>query len=90
MSGQRLDMQALARRLRLGRATLYRRAGNREQILDEVVWCGLSRRWSRQCSATAGHAELLASSPSSAVPCGRSNVIGPSGRFLESDPALMG
>lgn len=38
VSGQRLDMQALARRLGLGRATLYRRVGNREQVLDEVVW----------------------------------------------------
>jgi AcrR family transcriptional regulator len=37
-SGQKLDMQALARRLGVGRATLYRRAGNREQLLDEVVW----------------------------------------------------
>jgi AcrR family transcriptional regulator len=47
-SGQRLDMQALARRLGVGRATLYRRAGNREQLLDEVVW------WrSRQALAAA-------------------------------------
>lgn len=38
LSGQKLDMQALARRLGVGRATLYRRAGNREQLLDEVVW----------------------------------------------------
>jgi AcrR family transcriptional regulator len=38
VSGQRLDMQALARRLGVGRATLYRRAGNREQLLDEVIW----------------------------------------------------
>jgi AcrR family transcriptional regulator len=38
VSGQRLDMQALARRLGVGRATLYRRTGNREQLLDEVVW----------------------------------------------------
>jgi AcrR family transcriptional regulator len=38
LSGQRLDMQSLARRLGVGRATLYRRAGNREQLVDEVVW----------------------------------------------------
>jgi AcrR family transcriptional regulator len=38
VSGQRLDMQALARKLGVGRATLYRRAGNREQLLDEVLW----------------------------------------------------
>jgi len=37
-SGRRLDMQSLARRLGIGRATLYRRAGNREDLLDEVIW----------------------------------------------------
>jgi AcrR family transcriptional regulator len=37
-AGQRLDMQALARKLGVGRATLYRRSGNREQLLDEVLW----------------------------------------------------
>jgi AcrR family transcriptional regulator len=37
-SGLRLDMQSLARRLGVGRATLYRRAGNREDLLDEVIW----------------------------------------------------
>jgi AcrR family transcriptional regulator len=38
VSGQRLEMQALARRLGVGRATLYRRAGNRERLLDEIIW----------------------------------------------------
>jgi AcrR family transcriptional regulator len=37
-AGRRLDMQALARRLGIARATLYRRVGNREQLLDDVVW----------------------------------------------------
>ena len=37
-SGQRLDMQSLAQRAGVGRATLYRRAGNREQLLDQVLW----------------------------------------------------
>jgi AcrR family transcriptional regulator len=37
-AGHRLDMQSLARRLGVGRATLYRRAGNRERLLDEVLW----------------------------------------------------
>ena len=37
-SGRRLDMQSLAKRLGVGRATLYRRAGNREDLLDEVIW----------------------------------------------------
>lgn len=38
VSGQRLDMQSLARQGDVGRATLYRRVGNREQLLDEVIW----------------------------------------------------
>ena len=37
-AGQRLDMRSLARRLGVARATLYRRVGNREQLLDEVLW----------------------------------------------------
>ncbi|MGO8961990.1 MAG: QsdR family transcriptional regulator [Streptosporangiaceae bacterium] len=38
LAGQRLDMQSLARRVGVGRATLYRRVGNREQLLDAVIW----------------------------------------------------
>ncbi|NLU74020.1 TetR/AcrR family transcriptional regulator [Streptomyces sp. HNM0575] len=37
-AGRRLDMQSLARRLGIGRATLYRQVGSRERLLDEVVW----------------------------------------------------
>jgi AcrR family transcriptional regulator len=36
-AGQRLDMRSLARRVGVARATLYRRAGNREQLLDEML-----------------------------------------------------
>jgi AcrR family transcriptional regulator len=53
LSGQRLDMQALARRAGLGRATLYRRAGNREQLLDAVIWWRARRLLARQAEATA-------------------------------------
>jgi AcrR family transcriptional regulator len=38
VAGQRLDMRSLARRLGVARATLYRRVGNREQLLDELLW----------------------------------------------------
>ena len=38
VAGQRLDMRSLARRLGVARATLYRRAGNRERLLDELLW----------------------------------------------------
>lgn len=39
----RLDMRALAAELGIGRATLYRRAGNRDELLGQVVWY-LTRR----------------------------------------------
>jgi len=38
LTGRRLDMQSLARNVGVGRATLYRRVGNREQLLDHVIW----------------------------------------------------
>lgn len=37
-AAQRLDMRALANELGIGRATLYRRAGKREGLIDGVVW----------------------------------------------------
>lgn len=40
---RRLDMRALAAELGIGRATLYRRAGNRDLLLGEVLWY-LTRR----------------------------------------------
>jgi AcrR family transcriptional regulator len=52
MSGQRLDMQSLARRAGVGRATLYRRAGNRERLLDEVIWWRARRLLTGQVRAT--------------------------------------
>jgi AcrR family transcriptional regulator len=52
LSGQRLDMQSLARRLGVGRATLYRRAGNREQLLDQVIWWRARRMVAAQVLAT--------------------------------------
>ena len=53
-SGQRLDMQSLARRAGVGRATLYRRAGNRERLLDEVIWWRARGMLVTQVRATAG------------------------------------
>ena len=40
---RRLDMRALAGELGMGRATLYRRVGNRDRLLGEVIWF-LTRR----------------------------------------------
>jgi AcrR family transcriptional regulator len=35
---RRLDMRALAGELGMGRATLYRKVGNRDRLLGEVLW----------------------------------------------------
>lgn len=37
-AGDRVDMQALAHKLRVDRATLYRWVGSREQLLTEILW----------------------------------------------------
>jgi AcrR family transcriptional regulator len=52
-AGQRLDMGSLARRLGVARATLYRRVGNREQLLDEMLWWRARRLLVAQVQATA-------------------------------------
>ena len=53
VAGQRLDMRSLARRIGVARATLYRRAGNREQLLDELLWWRARRLLVDQVQATA-------------------------------------
>jgi AcrR family transcriptional regulator len=86
LTGQRLDMQSLARHLGVGRATLYRRAGNRERLIDEVLWWRARRLLARQLQATAGlsGAERIAS-----VVAGVLRAIErdrPLHCFIESDP----
>ncbi len=86
VSEQRLDMRSLASRLGVARATLYRRAGNRERLLDEVLWWRARRLLDDQVRATtglAGTARLIA------VIGGVLHGIGtdrPLRAFLESDP----
>lgn len=85
LSGQRLDMQSLARRIGVGRATLYRRAGNREQLLDEVIWWRARRMLVNRLSATA---QLTGAARIAAVVGGVLSAIeqdGPLRAFLESD-----
>jgi AcrR family transcriptional regulator len=54
--GRRLDMQSLARRLGVARATLYRQAGNRDQLLDQVLWWRARLLLTDQVRATANAA----------------------------------
>ena len=77
-SCRRLDMQSLARHLGVGRATLYRRAGNREELLDEVIWWRSRRLLTGQLLAArdlSGAARIAA-------------VIGGVLRAIERDRAL--
>ena len=53
-AGQRLDMRSLAEHLGVARATLYRRAGNRERLLDEVLWWRARRLLVDQVQASTG------------------------------------
>jgi AcrR family transcriptional regulator len=86
VSGRRLDMRSLARRLGVARATLYRRAGNRERLLDELLWWRARRLIAGQVEATA---DLAGAARLTAVIGGALRVIAadqPLRVFLESDP----
>jgi len=84
--GQRLDMQSLARQAGVGRATLYRRVGNRERLLDEVIWWRARRLLAHQVRATAD----LAGAARIAATIGGVLAVAerdaPLRAFLESDP----
>jgi AcrR family transcriptional regulator len=86
VSGQRLDMRSLARRVGVARATLYRQAGNREQLLDQVLWWRARRLLADQVRASA---DLTGTDRLTAVIGGVLCAIGadrPVRIFLESDP----
>jgi AcrR family transcriptional regulator len=86
VAGQRLDMRSLARRVGMARATLYRRVGNREQLLDQVLWWRARRLLADQVRASA---ELTGTDRLTAVIAGVLRAIGsdrPVRTFLESDP----
>jgi AcrR family transcriptional regulator len=51
-AGQRVDMQSLARKLGVDRATLYRWVGSREQLLAEVLWNLMARTVQRLRAAS--------------------------------------
>ena len=86
VAGQRLDMRSLARRVGVARATLYRRAGNREQLLDQVLWWRARLLLADQVRASA---HLTGTDRLTAVIGGVLRGIGadrPVRMFLESDP----
>src|SRR5262250_1932090 len=86
VAGQRLDMRSLARRVGVARATLYRRAGNREQLLDQVLWWRTRLLLADQVRASA---HLTGTDRLTAVTGGVLRAIGadrPVRMFLEADP----
>jgi AcrR family transcriptional regulator len=86
VSGQRLDMQSLARRASVGRATLYRRVGNREQLLDEVIWWRARRLLVEQVQATTALAGVARIAAVVGGVLGAVERDKPMRAFLESDP----
>ncbi|WP_344620300.1 QsdR family transcriptional regulator [Dactylosporangium salmoneum] len=54
LAQQRVDMRSLAVELGIGRATLYRRAGGRDQVLGDVLWYLTDRNLDRAVSAAEG------------------------------------
>jgi AcrR family transcriptional regulator len=86
VAGQRLDMRSLARRIGVARATLYRRVGNREQLLDQVLWWRARRLLAEQVRASV---HLTGTARLTALIGGVLYAIGadrPLRVFLESDP----
>jgi AcrR family transcriptional regulator len=86
VAGQRLDMRSLARHIGVARATLYRRAGNREQLLDQLLWWRARGLLADQVRASA---HLTGTPRLSAVIAGVLRAIGtdrPLRVFLEADP----
>jgi hypothetical protein len=86
VSGRRLDMRSLARRLGVGGAPRYRRGGHRERLLDELLWWRARRLIADQVQATA---DLAGAARLTAVIGGVLRVIAadrPLRVFLESDP----
>src|SRR3984957_17750012 len=86
VAGQRLDMRSLARRIGMARATLYRRVGNGEALLDQVLWWRARRLLADQVRASA---DLTGTDRLTAVIGGVLRAIGtdrPGRTFLESAP----
>lgn len=88
VSEQRLDMKALAGELCIGRATLYRWAGNRESLLDELVWFRSRKALVDAADATAGESGVarLVSMITKVLRC--IEVDRPLHAILASDPEM--
>jgi AcrR family transcriptional regulator len=62
LARRRLDMRALALETGMARATLYRKVGDRDRLLGEVLWYLTRREWIRAVEGTeslAGAARVV-------------------------------
>ena len=88
VSEQRLDMRALANRLCIGRATLYRWTGNRESLIDELVWFRSRKALVDAANATASQKGVARLVSMITKVLGRIEVDRPLHAFLASDPEV--
>jgi AcrR family transcriptional regulator len=85
LSGERVDMQAIAAQLKVGRTTLYRWTGDRDQLLAEVI-ARLAEQTmvlSVESAAGTGAAKVVAVARRFME---LTTTFGPLLRFLEQEP----
>jgi AcrR family transcriptional regulator len=93
LTGDRVDMQALARALSVDRATLYRWVGSREQLLAEILWSLIDPTITRlrEAHCHSGPPEVPGQSPAAAVVTGtvRAVIANPGmQRFIDREGEL--
>lgn len=88
LAGERLDLGKLAEELAVGRATVFRWAGSREQLYGEVLWIEIAREYeaARKASASLVGAALHASVSRRLMKKLRASE--PMQRFIAQDPAF--
>lgn len=87
MAGEHLDMRSLAKELGISRATLYRWAGHREELLGDVLWSfgGMIHQRSARAARGRGAARILDTFNRCTTAIARSPELR---RFLETDATV--
>lgn len=88
LAGERLDLGKLAEELSVGRATVFRWAGSREQLYGEVLWIEIAREYeaARKAYAALTGAAMHASVSRRLMKKLRASE--PMQRFIAQDPAF--
>jgi AcrR family transcriptional regulator len=85
LAGRRIDMRELAAELGISRATLFRRVGNRDRLLGEILWSLTESVFGEEYRAGTGSgAELVAGTVSRFVLT--VNAAEPFREFLRREP----